>query len=232
MRTIGLLGGMSWESTAVYYRRINELTRDRLGGLHSAEVLMRSVDFNKIVALQQADAWDKAGAVLAGFARDLEAAGAACIVICTNTMHKLADTVQSAVTVPLLHITDVTGQAVKAAGVKRPLLLATRYTMEQDFYLSQLRDKHGIAAMVPAAEDRTTVHDIIFGELCRGIVLEQSRQRYLDVIVNPESRARLMLRSRVVSHIRRFLEERKFIEVETPVLEATAGGAAALELPD
>ena len=135
MRTIGLLGGMSWESTAVYYRRINELTRDRLGGLHSAEVLMRSVDFNKIVALQQADAWDKAGAVLAGFARDLEAAGAACIVICTNTMHKLADTVQSAVTVPLLHITDVTGQAVKAAGVKRPLLLATRYTMEQDFYL-------------------------------------------------------------------------------------------------
>ena len=117
MRTIGLLGGMSWESTAVYYRRINEQIRDRLGGLHSAEVLMRSVDFDKIVALQQADAWDKAGAVLAGFARDLEAAGAACIVICTNTMHKLADTVQSAVTVPLLHIADVTGQAVKAAGV-------------------------------------------------------------------------------------------------------------------
>ena len=182
MRTIGLLGGMSWESTAVYYRRINEQTRDRLGGLHSAEVLMRSVDFDKIVALQQADAWDKAGTVLAGFARDLEAAGAACVVICTNTMHKLADTVQSAVTVPLLHITDVTGQAVKAAGVKRPLLLATRYTMEQDFYLSQLRAKHGIAAMVPDAEDRTSVHDIIFGELCRGIVLEQSRQRYLEVI--------------------------------------------------
>ena len=107
---------------------------------------------------------------------------AACIVICTNTMHKLAHTVQSAVTVPLLHITDVTGQAVQAAGVKRPLLLATRYTMEQDFYLSQLRAKHGIVAMVPDAEDRTTVHDIIFDELCRGIVLEQSRQRYLDVI--------------------------------------------------
>ena len=190
MRTIGLLGGMSWESTAVYYRRINEQTRDRLGGLHSAEVLMRSVDFDKIVALQQADAWDKAGAVLAGFARDLEAAGAACIVICTNTMHKLADTVQSAVTVPLLHIVDVTGQAVKAAGVKRPLLLATRYTMEQDFYLSQLRDKHGIAAMVPDAEDRTTVHDIIFDELCRGIVLEQSRQRYLDVIASEGGRRR------------------------------------------
>ncbi len=187
MRTIGLLGGMSWESTAVYYRRINERVRDRLGGLHSAEVLMRSVDFNKIVALQQADAWDKAGAVLAGFARDLETAGAACIVICTNTMHKLADTVQGAVGVPLLHITDVTGQAVKAAGVRRPLLLATRYTMEQDFYLAQLRDKHGIAAMVPDAEDRTAVHDIIFSELCQGVVRDASRQRYLEVIARAKA---------------------------------------------
>jgi aspartate racemase len=187
MRTIGLLGGMSWESTAVYYRRINESVRDRLGGLHSAEVLMRSVDFDKIVALQKADAWDKAGAVLAGLARDLETAGAACIVICTNTMHKLADTVQSAVTVPLLHIADVTGQAVKAAGVRRPLLLATRYTMEQDFYLAQLRDKHGITAMVPDAQDRTAVHDIIFGELCQGVVRNTSRQRYLDVIAKAKA---------------------------------------------
>lgn len=187
MRTIGLLGGMSWESTAVYYRRINEKVRDRLGGLHSAEVLMRSVNFDTIVALQQQDAWDKAGAVLAGLARDLETAGASCIVICTNTMHKLADTVQGAISVPLLHITDVTGQAVRAAGARRPLLLATRYTMEQDFYLSQLRDKHGLDPMVPNADDRTAVHDIIFSELCCGVVRDASRQRYLDVIASAKA---------------------------------------------
>ena len=148
---------------------------------------MHSVDFESIVALQQADQWDKAGAVLATLARKLEAAGADCIVICTNTMHKLADIVQSAISVPLLHITDVTGQEVKAAGVCRPLLLATRYTMEQDFYLSQLRDKHKLSPMVPGAEDRTIVHDIIFNELCCGVVREESRQRYLDVIATAKA---------------------------------------------
>jgi aspartate racemase len=182
MRTIGLLGGMSWESTAVYYRRINESVRDRLGGLHSAKVIMHSVDFESIVELQKADAWDQAGAVLARLARSLETAGADCVLICTNTMHKLADTVQRAVSIPLLHITDVTGQAVASAGSRRPLLLATRYTMEQDFYLSQLRDKHGLSPLVPDAEDRTTVHDIIFNELCCGVVHETSRRRYLDII--------------------------------------------------
>lgn len=182
MRTIGLLGGMSWESTAVYYRRINERVRERLGGLHSAKVIMHSVDFESIVALQKSDAWDRAGALLASLARDLEIAGADCVLICTNTMHKLADSVQRAVSIPLLHITDVTGAAVKSAGCRRPLLLATRYTMEQDFYLAQLRDKHGLSPMVPDAEDRSAVHDIIFNELCRGVVGEPSRQRYLDVV--------------------------------------------------
>jgi aspartate racemase len=187
MRTIGLLGGMSWESTAVYYRRINESVRDRLGGLHSAKVIMHSVDFDSIVALQKSDDWDQAGAILAALARDLEIAGADCVLICTNTMHKLAETVQHAVSVPLLHITDVTGRQVAAAGCRRPLLLATRYTMEQDFYLSQLRDKHGLSPMVPDAEDRTAVHDIIFNELCRGVVQDSSRQRYLEIVATAKA---------------------------------------------
>jgi aspartate racemase len=182
MRTIGLLGGMSWESTAVYYRRINEQVRDRLGGLHSAEVLMRSVNFEGIVALQKADAWDEAAAALIGLARDLEKAGAACIVICTNTMHKLADTVQRSISIPLLHIADATAEAVKTANMRRPLLLATRYTMEQEFYLSRLREMHGLDVIVPDAEDRATVHDIIFNELCCGTVSEASRRRYIEII--------------------------------------------------
>jgi aspartate racemase len=182
MRTIGLLGGMSWESTAVYYRRINEQVRDRLGGLHSAEVLMRSVNFEDIVGLQRANEWDEAGEALSSLAGDLERAGAACIVICTNTMHKLADTIQSAVSVPLLHIGDATAEAVKKTSARRPLLLATRYTMEQDFYVSRLRDIHGLDLIVPEAEDRMAVHQIIFDELCCGMVREESRRRYVDIV--------------------------------------------------
>lgn len=188
MRIIGLLGGMSWESTAVYYRRINEQVRDRLGGLHSAEVLMRSVNFDGIVGLQRADDWERAGQVLSGLARDLERAGAACIVICTNTMHKLADTVQGAVSVPLLHIADVTGDAVRKAGARRPLLLATRYTMEQDFYLSRLREKFDLAPLVPEAADRDVVHATIFDELCQGIVRDASRQRFKEIIARGRAR--------------------------------------------
>lgn len=182
MRMIGLIGGMSWESTAVYYRRINEQARSRLGGLHSAEIALRSVNFAAIVGLQQAGKWDEAAAVLAGIGRDLEAAGAECLLICTNTMHKLADAVQAEAGVPLLHIVDVTAQALKAAGAKRPLLLATRYTMEQEFYLGRLRAMHDIAALVPEADDRTIVHDVIFDELCQGVVRDVSRQAYLDII--------------------------------------------------
>lgn len=184
---IGLIGGMSWESTAVYYRRINEQVRTRLGGLHSADVVMRSVDFAGIVGLQQADAWDEAAGVLANIARDLRSAGAGCVLICTNTMHKLADSVQCAVDVPLLHIVDVTAEALKAAGVKRPLLLATRYTMEQDFYLSRLRERHSINAVVPAAGDREIVHNVIFDELCQGVIREESRQRYIDIVARGQA---------------------------------------------
>jgi aspartate racemase len=187
MRMIGLIGGMSWESTAVYYRRINEQVRKRLGGLHSADVVMRSVDFAGIVDLQQADAWDEAGQALANIAHDLRKAGAGCLLICTNTMHKLADSVQDAVDVPLLHIVDVTAEALKEAGVRRPLLLATRYTMEQDFYLTRLRERHGINAMVPDAVDRTIVHDVIFNELCQGIVRDESRQLYIDIIARGQA---------------------------------------------
>lgn len=182
LQTIGLIGGMSWESTAVYYRHLNEQVRARLGGLHSADILLRSIDFETIVALQKAGLWSEASRILATIARELEQAGAKCILICTNTMHKLADDVQQAVSIPLLHIADVTAAAVTDAGLKRPLLLATRYTMEQDFYVERLRDRHGLDPIVPSADDRTRVHDIIFDELCRGVIREDSRQHYLDIV--------------------------------------------------
>lgn len=182
MRTIGLLGGMSWESTAVYYRRINEEVRARLGGLNSAEVLMRSVNFDDIVALQRAGQWDQAAHLMATLAGDLERSGAACIVICTNTMHKLAETVQEAVTVPVLHIADVTAAEVMRAGLRRPLVLATSYTMEQDFYVGRLRDKFNLDPLVPDDDGRTVVHQTIFDELCQGIVRDSSRQRFREII--------------------------------------------------
>jgi aspartate racemase len=183
MKMIGLIGGMSWESTSVYYRRLNEQVRARLGGLHSADILLRSVDFQAIVELQTSGDWQQAADVMTAIARELERAGAACLLICTNTMHKLADSVQRAISIPLLHIADVTAEAVTAARVKRPLLLATRYTMEQDFYLERLR-RYGLAPIVPCAEDRADVHDIIFKELCCGIVRDDSRRRYLEVVAH------------------------------------------------
>jgi aspartate racemase len=182
MQTIGLIGGMSWESTAVYYRRLNEQVRAQLGGLHSADILMRSIDFDAIVSLQKQGRWNDACQILTEIARALENGGAGCLLICTNTMHKLADQVQQAVSIPLLHIADVTAAAVKAAGLHRPLLLATRYTMEQEFYVTRLRDGFGLDPVIPDAPDRAVIHDIIFDELCQGIVREQSRRRYLDVI--------------------------------------------------
>jgi aspartate racemase len=182
MQTIGLIGGMSWESTAVYYRRLNEQVRNRLGGLNSAEILMRSVNFDAIVSLQKQGRWDEASAVLSGIARDLERGGASCVLICTNTMHKMADDVQSAVSIPLLHIADVTASAIRAGGYRRPLLLATRYTMEQDFYLQRLREQHALDPIVPNDKDRAVIHDIIFNELCQGIVRDDSRRRYLEAV--------------------------------------------------
>jgi aspartate racemase len=188
MRTIGLIGGMSWESTAVYYRRINEQVRARLGGLHSADILMRSVNFDAIVGLQKAGAWDEAAGIMAAIGRDLENGGAECLLICTNTMHKLADSVRRAVKIPLLHIADVTAEALKASSTRQPLLLATRYTMEQDFYRSRLRDRHGIDPIIPDADDRGVVHDVIFGELCQGMVRDSSRRAYLDIIARGQAR--------------------------------------------
>jgi aspartate racemase len=188
MRTIGLIGGMSWESTAVYYRRLNEQVRTRLGGLHSADILMRSVDFDAIVSLQKQGRWDEACQILADIARALEAGGAGCLLICTNTMHKLAEKVQQAVSIPLLHIADVTANAIKVVDLKRPLLLATRYTMEQDFYVARLRDGFGLDPVIPDTDDRTVIHDIIFDELCQGIVSEASRKLYLDAIARGRAR--------------------------------------------
>ncbi|MCE9523958.1 MAG: aspartate/glutamate racemase family protein [Alphaproteobacteria bacterium] len=181
MKIVGLLGGMSAESTAIYYRLINEGVRTRLGGHHAAELILWSVDFAEIEAIQRAAAWDKAGAKLADAARRLEAAGAEAILICANTMHKVADAVAAAVRIPLLHIADATGSAIKRTACKRPLLLATRYTMEQDFYKGYLADRHGIEAIVPDDAERTVVHDIIFQELVHGVVTPASKQRFLEV---------------------------------------------------
>jgi aspartate racemase len=181
MRTIGMLGGMSWESTAEYYRLANTLVRDRLGGLHSARLVVASLDFADIERLQMAGQWDEAAAVLADAARRLESAGADVLVLCTNTMHKVADAVQAAVRVPLLHLVDTTARAGHRAGLSRLGLLGSAFTMEQDFYRDRLAG-HGFTVLTPPADDRAEVHRIIYDELCLGIVREESRQIYRDVI--------------------------------------------------
>lgn len=181
MKTIGLIGGMSFESTAVYYRLINEMVRDTLGGIASAEVLLHSVNFAEIVGYQKAGRWDLAEKRLADCASGLEAAGADCVLICTNTMHLVADGVAARLSIPLLNIIDETASAIKGAGFSRPLLLATRYTMEHGFYTERMRG-HGLDPMVPEAADRSLVHDVIFDELCAGTVKDASRQAYLAII--------------------------------------------------
>ncbi|MCF6379931.1 aspartate/glutamate racemase family protein [Nocardioides KLBMP 9356] len=181
MRRIGLLGGMSWESSALYYRLVNEQVRDRLGGFHSARLVMASVDFAEVEAMQAAGDWERAGALLAAEARGLEAAGAECVVLCTNTMHKVADAIEAAVDIPLLHLADVTADAVRAAGLDRVALLGTRFTMEQPFYADRLRS-HGIDVLVPEGDDLALVHDVIYGELVLGVVRDESRAAYGDVV--------------------------------------------------
>jgi aspartate racemase len=187
MKTIGLIGGMSWESTVTYYQLLNRLARERLGGLHSAELLLWSFDFAEIEALQAAGDWDAATARMTAAAEAVARGGADCLVICTNTMHKMAEAVQAEVNIPLIHIADATAAAIKDSAVKAPLLLATRYTMEQDFYKGRLQEKHGIAVTVPDAAGRTLVHDIIYSELCQGIVSAESKARYLDVVRQAEA---------------------------------------------
>lgn len=182
MKRIGLLGGMSWESSADYYRLINEDVRRRLGGLHSANCILRSVDFAEIEELQAAGEWDRAGAVLAAEARSLVAGGAELLVLCTNTMHTVAAAITDAVEIPFVHIADATADAVRAAGMRTVGLLATGYTMEQDFYTGMLRDVHDIDVLTPDEFDRRIVHDVIYDELCVGILRDESRAEYRRVI--------------------------------------------------
>jgi aspartate racemase len=182
MRTIGLLGGMSWESSIEYYRFINECARDRLGGLHSARSLMFSFDFDEIEQLQRAGRWALAGERLAAAARSVESAGADLLVLCTNTMHRVADEVQAAVSIPLLHLTDPTAEAIRKAGVNTVGLLATRYTMDGEFYRGRLESRYGLRVLIPDEPARTAVHDIIYEELVVGIIRDESRRRYVDTV--------------------------------------------------
>ncbi|MDF2153408.1 aspartate/glutamate racemase family protein [Vibrio sp. CAU 1672] len=182
MKTIGLLGGMSWKSTSHYYQLINQQTRATLGGLHSAKICLHSVDFAEIEVLQRQGNWQQAAELLSQLAKQVEAGGADCLLICTNTMHKVAEQVQAAIKIPLLHIADATAQALLADGITRVGLLGTRFTMEQDFYKQRLVDKHGIEVLVPGASDQTVIHDVIFEELCRGEVKQTSRDSYLVII--------------------------------------------------
>jgi len=181
MRRIGLLGGMSWESTALYYQLLNEGVADRLGGLHSADCVMVSVDFAGIARLQSEGRWEEAGEVLARKAREVQAAGAELLVLCTNTMHKVADQIQDAIDIPLLHIIDVTAAAARRAGARRVGLLATGFTMEQPFYRDRMAT-HGIEVLVPDPTGRGLLHRIIYEELCRGIVTDESRQQVSAVL--------------------------------------------------
>lgn len=182
MRTLGLIGGMSWESTQVYYRELNRGVARRLGGLHSAPLLLHSLDFAPLAALQLQGRWDEAGDRLAGAAQGLRAAGAEGLLIASNTMHKVAPAVQQAGGLPLLHIGDAIGAAVRAAGLTRIGLLGTRFTMEQDFLRDRLRTQHGVEVQVPGEADRATLQRVIFDELCRGTVDAASRSACLAIV--------------------------------------------------
>lgn len=182
MKTIGLLGGMSWESTIPYYRLINEGIKQQLGGLHSASLLLHSVDFHEIEACQSRGEWDKAGDILAQAAIGLQQAGAEGIVLCTNTMHNVAEAIESRCSLPFLHIADATGRVISAQGMSRVALLGTRYTMEQDFYRGRLEQLFAIECLIPDADARATINRVIFDELCLGQFTEASRQYYVEVI--------------------------------------------------
>lgn len=182
MKTIGLIGGMSWESSQEYYRIINETAREKLGGLHSAQCLMLSFDFAEIEELQHSGNWQEATRRMVEVAQNLEKGGADFVLICTNTMHKMAKEVQDSIKIPLLHIADPTGAAIKAKGITKIGLLGTKYTMEHDFYKGRLISEFGLEVVVPDESDRQTVHDIIYDELCLGIVKDDSKKKYLAII--------------------------------------------------
>ena len=182
MRTIGLLGGMSWESTALYYQGINQRVKQELGGLHSAKIVLVSVDFQVIEDLQNKNQWEEAGRILSEAASQVEAAGADFLLICTNTMHKVAPQIESALSIPLLHIADATADEIKKHGMTRIGLLGTNFTMEQEFYAGRLEEKHGLDVLVPEKEDREIVHRVIYEELVLGIQKDESREEYLRII--------------------------------------------------
>ena len=182
MKTIGMIGGMSWESSIEYYRIVNETVKEKLGGLHSAKCVMYSVDFAEIEALQHAWRWKEATHAMIEAAYYVEASGADFLIICTNTMHKMADEVEAAIGIPLLHIADATAEAIKAGGLSKVGLLGTKFTMEEDFYRGRLVKKHGLDVLIPNAEDREIVHRIIYDELVLGKIKSKSREAYKDII--------------------------------------------------
>lgn len=184
MKTIGLLGGMSWESTIEYYRLLNEAVKAELGGLHSAKILMYSVDFEELVALKHEGNWDRIGEILSKGAAQLEGAGADCMLLATNTMHKVADAIALATTIPFIHIADATAEAIKSADIHRVGLLGTRFTMEESFYKDRLIYQHGLAVQVPTVPERNFIHDVIYDELCLGEIRPASRDRFRDTITN------------------------------------------------
>lgn len=182
MKTIGLIGGMSWESSVVYYKIINQKVKAILGGVHSCQSLMYSVDFGEIAELQHQGDWSKLGELMADAAQRLERGGADFIILCTNTMHKLSDKIEDSVKIPLIHIADVTAEAIKQKEMKKVALLGTKFTMEQDFLKGRLNKIHGIETIIPNEEQRTTIHRIIYEELVKGIIKEDSRTAYLEII--------------------------------------------------
>lgn len=181
---MGLIGGMSWESSLEYYRIVNETVKERLGGFHSAKCILYSVDFEEVEKLQHLGDWDALTRLMVDSAKRLEKAGADFVLICTNTMHKMAGDVQDAIDVPFLHIVDVTAEAIKRKGQKRVGLLGTKFTMEQDFYRGRLKEKHGLEVLVPDQDERQAVHDILYSELCLGMIKDFSRERFKSVIQN------------------------------------------------
>ena len=182
MKTIGLLGGMSWESTASYYKEINEGVKKVLGGLHSAKICLYSVDFAEIGKMQHEGRWDETAKILSKAAQSIESGGADYLLICTNTMHKVAVEIQSSISIPVIHIADATAEILVADGITRVGLLGTKFTMEQDFYKNRVSDKYGIEVIVPNSDSRNAVHDIIYNELCLGKISDESREKYLEIV--------------------------------------------------
>jgi aspartate racemase len=182
MKTIGMIGGMSWESSIEYYRIINETVRTELGGLHSAKSIMYSVEFAEIEALQHQDRWDDAARIMISAARNIENGGADFGLICTNTMHKLYEIVQQSINIPMLHIADATAESIKAGGIQKIALLGTRFTMEETFYKGRLVENYGLEVIIPSSDDMEIVHRIIYDELCAGIIQSDSKQKYADII--------------------------------------------------